>query len=313
MKISKKSKASLRQLFYGFLILFPSILTGNVYSSITKESSTINMLSGLRALTDTIYANIDASQHHLTYACKLMLSHDAFTSLNISAISMLLGEFSFYQPSIKNLYVIDSNFNVLYGINDTLLSGVNYTAHIESALKGTPSYYGTYINNEAFIQSSYPIQSADSISSTVGALVLTYDFLPLQKLLVTLNSNSPNLNGYLIDSNGTIITSSSNKALNYKDYEININRIKQTLDYDPTATFELFGEEMNGIYYNFPNAQWTLLVTSSPHEVIQLADIIAWLSGFIGIGGISTSEMIRKKLSASTLLGEVFEMHSSDK
>lgn len=300
MQIPHSIRKNSRQFIYGLLILLPSVMTGNIYSSIDQQQSTSVMLSGLTALSDSIYTQMTTSQDNLAYTSKLMLSHEEFLNFNASGMSQLLGEFTFYNPIIENVYVIDTNHTVIYGINNNNLNNIDYTTHIDSALSGIPSYYSSFINNKPFIQSTYPIFSIDSSAPPLGALIITFSLDSLEQRLQSLNSNSPNLNAYVFDAAGRIIASSSPSNSN-STRTIDIKRIRQGLDYDPATTFLLFDDQpLNGIYYTLEDSGWTLLVTSTPATGVQAADLVSWIAGLLGLGGISTSEAIRKKLQSTT-------------
>lgn len=297
----KLSIPYLRQGLYALMIILPSVFTGNVYSSIDEEQSTTALLGGLNAISTSLYSNIHQSQQHLSYTVKLLLSNDSFLNFDVPGMSKYLGDLLYYNPTIGNAYIVDSSHTIVYGIDDTTLSGLNYYSHIDSALKGSANAYSTFIDGKAFSQYAIPIFSADPTAPPKGALVLTYDFVSFQEKLKMLNSSSANFNGYLIDTNGRIIAGSSNEVLLWQNRTVDINRIKQALDYEASSTFILFDEQpLNGIYYSLRDTGWTLLVTSTPHSGVQIIDIISWIAGILGLGGVTTSEAIRKRMGSAT-------------
>lgn len=145
------------------------------------------------------------------------------------------------------------------------------------------------------------ILGLDTTPPPLGVLVLTYDFINLEEKFKAINSSAPNLDAYLIDINGCIIANSSNQSVAWQNRTVDINKIKQGLDYAPEIEFFLFNEEpLNGNYFTLEETGWTLLITAKPHQPVQIVAMISWAAGLLDVGGISTSEAIRKKMQNTT-------------
>lgn len=290
-------RKNLRNIIYSFLIILPSILTGNIYSSLDQQTTTTNMIEGMQALTTTLYSNLSTSERDLYYALSLICDSEEFETLNSEGMSRILGRLMYYNPLIINAYVINKEQSTIWGVNNNELSHIDYNAHITSALSGIESDYSTFIGDKPFIQSAFPIHSDSTDSFTVGVLVVTYDLTTLDRMLQSINSQYTSLNAYVVDTDGRIVSSSQKKGLlPSTPSTIDLNRIKLALDYSPTNTFQLFDEtDLNGIYYDLPNNNWTLLVTAPHYTGIKTADAMSWVMGLLSACGISLSEYTKKR------------------
>lgn len=109
-------------------------------------------------------------------------------------------------------------------------------------------------------------------------------------------------NIFLTDASGDILVQSGNSGVTSSPVRLDIKRIKSRLDFDPNNTFrDLSDNNVNGIYFTINNSDWTLLLTSSTYAGLEHVDWISLLLGGIAAGGVTTSEIIRKRKSTSAL------------
>ena len=310
MLLSLINSNKIRYLIYSLFIILPTTFTSHLYTDTSDKKSTESLLHTLSALSMSIYSDMKASENHIYYSTSLLLSLDSFTSFDILSMCNDTNEYIYHNAFISNAFITDEKGAILYGINDAELLDIQYFTHVDSALKGTPSHYSSFSKNTPFIQLTFPIYSpnkkkndteniatpsTDSIKPS-GALVLTYSFSHLEEELQRLKTHSPNLNAYLINSNGQVISSSYQSTDPSTTRLIDINYIRQLLDYDPSSSFVLFDEEpVNAIYYNLTGQNWTLLITSTTPSGFDASDFISWLFSFLGITTLTAAETLKKK------------------
>lgn len=288
------TKKHIQKAIYVVSVLFPALATGNIFASINKEQTTDTFLASITSLSSSVYGQIKQSQTHFDYTLSTLLKHPAFYQMDIQALSTIIAEFQYYNPNISNVYIVNSNHDIIYGINDTAIKNIDNASHVESALKGTSSYIDTYVNDEYFLQISFPIFTVESGTVPSAALVLTYDFAPFNKSLETITKSGQDIDAYLFDKNGKVITSSTQTTSSKNGSTIDINRVKLTLDLDPKATFTLFDNTTShGTYYEL-TGDMTLLVTIPSYSGIALEDLIGFVMGALGLGGAATTQALKK-------------------
>ncbi|MGL4800597.1 MAG: cache domain-containing protein [Cellulosilyticaceae bacterium] len=255
---------------YSYLILFISLFLITTSSLCTtllchyhfKKNTLPTFLSSLDYTITYMQQSLDAPHTQLDYTLSLLLDHPSVTSLDVHALPSLLGEFLFYSPQVSNAYMININNEVIAGVNNNALLHIDYRAHIDSALNGSFGTYSSSINAEPFLQNAFPIYSD---GECVGALVLTYDLTSITKEFSALKSHFPNMQFYLLDESGKLLSSS--ELLDQKKFvpTTDITKLCSAIDYAPLAPFTFLDSTSSyGRYYHPWNTNWTLLVTSSP-------------------------------------------------
>lgn len=310
MPLSLKSKYVVRKLAYIILTLAPAVLTGNIYKNIDAKVSTESKLSGLTALGHTLYNNIEDKTNFILTSLYMFSQLSCFQNLDPLEMSKQVNLFSYNNPSLfSNIYVLSSDHRLIYGVNNTTLRHITYETHIDNALKGTLSFYSTMINNEPFLQIAYPIYSAHSKDILpIGAIIATYDFDSIVHVLSSIDAVDKNIKAYILDADGTIIADSFTHTSLNTMRQLDLNKIKLSINYDSTSSFLDSSEtKVNGVYFEIPNLEWTLLVTSPEFNGLKFADFISLLLGGIGAGTLTLSDILRKQKELDTVISSVVE------
>lgn len=311
MKILSFFKKNMRLIVYSFFIISPPILTSTIYTAADSKLTTSSKLSGLSSLSHTLYALLDSTQQSMSYTLSLLTTSSSFQTLSPIGIASELNHFLYFNESISNAYALDMDKHLIYGINDTLQNNINYTAHIDSALTGVSDYYSTFIGSTPFTQLAVPIHSPSDASEQVGVLIVTLNFDYLQHTLQGISTSDNSIKAYLFDSEGRILSKSFEDSSSSQGLSFDIDRIKQGLSFDPLTTFiDLDGSEVNGLFFTLPSSNWTLLITTPVYTGIENTDLVSILLGFLGVGGVSTSEFIRKAKANKVVIDDLSEQLS---
>lgn len=293
-----KYSNALRRAIYSLIMILPAFLTSNIYKALDTQLTTNTKLSNLTALGSSIYLNLESSESNLQYALSQLTHSSEFKTMSTLGIANQVTHFLYYNKNVSNLYVLDQNKNTVFGVNDNLLTKTYSTNHIDSALRGIPSYYSTFNYNSSFLQFAYPIYSETDSSIPSGVIVATLNLEDINTIFQTINTMDPSINILLVNETGNILAESQSSHFTSSPAHIDINKIKSGLDFDPNTTFTvLTEEEVNGIYFTITSSNWTLLLTSPKYTGIENIDLISWLLGGLGAGGVTTSEVIRKRKS----------------
>lgn len=292
---------ALRRIIYSLIMILPAFLTSNIYKGLDTKLTTNMKLSNLTALGSSIYLNLENSESNLQYALSQLTHTTEFKTMDALGIANQATHFLYYNKNVSNLYVLDKNKNTVFGINDNLLTQTYYSNHIDSALRGVPSYYSTFNHNIPFLQFAYPIYSELDTSVPSGVIVATLTLEDINTLFQTINTMDPSIDVLLVNVAGDILAQSQSSPLTSSPDHIDITKIKSGLDFDPNTPFtNLKGDEVNGIYFTITSSNWTLLLTSPKYTGIENIDFISWILGGLGASGVTTSEVIRKRRSATT-------------
>lgn len=153
MPLKTKYINTMRRLIYSSIMILPALLTSTIYKTLDTELTTNTKLSNLTALGSSIYLNLQNSESTLQYSLSQLSSTKEFQSLDKLGIAEQVNNFLYYNKNISNLYILDHHKTNIFGINNNQLSQSIHTNHIDSALRGIPSYYSTFDKNTHFLQS----------------------------------------------------------------------------------------------------------------------------------------------------------------
>ncbi len=288
MQLPRLSFQKYRQFFYALIIILPSLLTGSVYQATYTSVSSVALLDTLAAMTSSLSSSLSDTENYTAYRLQLLLSNEAFTSFDKEAMGQHASTFVYRTPHIKNIYILNADQQLVYGVDDTALSGVTSTPFIDRAYEGSVGFYSAIIDNEPFAQFAVPIYSDTPIPTIRGVMCLTYNFEPLKRQFESLNSSSVDLEVFLFDASGNVLITSSPKSAHMPSQNFDIDYLKQYLTYLPGEPFILFDETpvIGKLYTLFDNG-WTLLVTSPSPEATSplLTQFISLMNGLLGVGG----------------------------
>lgn len=298
---AKINSLYIRQFIYMIIVILPSLLTGNIYQALYHQADIENKLSALNAIGSSVHLNLKNGQDHLSYSLHTLTSNPNFKTLDPLYLAVQLRDFVYFNKEVSNAYVLDPNGNLIYGINDTQFLNLGDTPHITQALNGHFSYYTTFINQQALLQMAQPIFSTPPDSSLIGVLVISIDFKALEESLNAIRDDAYGTNAYLITTEGTVLVSSSSSVIKRTIARVDIDYLKTQLSYNPTSSFiSPHGIESHGIFFEIQPSDWTLLVTSGTSNSFDFMDIISFLLGALGAGGITTTEAIRRRCKKNT-------------
>lgn len=170
---------ALRRIIYSLIIILPAFLISNIYKDLDTKLTTNMKLSNLTALGSNIYLNLENGESNLQYALSQLIHTTESKTLDTLDIAEQVIQFLYYNKNVSNLYVIDKDKHTVFGINDNLLTQTYSTNPIDSALRGTPSYYSTFNHNTPFLQLTYPIYDELDLPISNGVIVATLTLLLL--------------------------------------------------------------------------------------------------------------------------------------
>lgn len=311
MKVSKLNLRKLRNLIYMLVTICPSIITGIVCNIINTQNTNTSTLQTLNTLANNLFTQISGTYTESINIFQLLSQSESFRTLDPVQMSNQINLLRLYNSSqYTNICVFDKDLNLVTGVSEFNAFEISSKVYIQDALKGfTGHLYMSDTNNKPILKTALPIFSDNKRVSVVGIIVATLNLDTLNEPLSNVRLFGDNVEAYLVDATGTLISDSRFIPNAIGKVHMDIDKIKLSIDYDASIPFTNYREKQSyGIYYSLPDWNWTLLVTN---EDIGLQDntmnTVGYVSGLLGMGTITSAEAIRNLKNRKKSLEDLIE------
>lgn len=316
MKKTKLNVRKLRTLIYMFITICPSIVTGIMCNIINTQNTNTSTLQTLNTLANNLYTQISDTYTEIINIFQLLASSESFRNLDSIKMSNQINLLRLYNNSqYTNICVFDKDLNLISGISEFNSNEISTKPYIQDTLRGDIGYlYLSDAHDKPILKITFPIFANDQRISVVGIIVVTLNLNTLNEPLSNVRLFGDNVEAYLVDSSGILISDSRFIPNAIGKVHMDISKIKLSIDYDPSIPFNNYRSKKSyGVYYSLPQWNWTLLVTNEDAGLQDnTMNSVGYISGLLGMGTITSAEAIRNLIKRKKSLEEFVETLESD-
>lgn len=172
MKFIKKNCKILRYILLLVISIIPTIFTSSSFYKINMNTSIEGVAKTLEILGRRQLVSVIDWKNEFLYDLNALAQLSAFQNLNIRELSKIIEYMKFNKPAYKEIYVINSKNEILYGYTANKKEFLNSFV-IKNALSGVEKMSEvTKVNNKLYIDIAVPIFNEDN---SIGAICARID------------------------------------------------------------------------------------------------------------------------------------------
>jgi|GEM_PF-2048679 len=264
MKFIKKNCKILRYILLLVISIIPTLFTSASFYRINMNTSIEGVAKTLEILGRRQLVSVIDWKNEFLYDLNALAQLSAFQNLNINELSKIIEYMKFNKPAYREIYVINSKNEILYGYAANKKEFLNSFV-IKNALSGVEKMSEvTKVNNKLYIDIAVPIFSEDN---SIGAICARIDLEYLNDLMKAIEKDDT-IESFIVDKNGLFLTDSRYLPDAVGNLKIDLQRVKTSIDFSKTLPYKDYrGIDVYGCYFNVNDTGWTLIVQKDADSV----------------------------------------------
>lgn len=298
------------------ITICPPVITGLMCNVISTNNTNTSTLQTLDTLANNLFTQISDTYTEAINVFQLLSHSEPFRNLNANQMANQINLLRLYNGTqYTNICVFNKNLNLVTGVSEFSFAQISSESYMKDALNGNTGHFYTFnANNKPILKIAFPIFKDNNHSSVIGVIVATLNLDTLNEPLSNVRLFGENVEAYLVDSTGTLISDSRFVPNAIGNIHMDLNKIKLSIDYDASIPFTNYrNKQAYGVYYNLPDWDWTLLVTNeTSSSQDNTMNNVGYISGLLGAGSITSAEIIKNLKKNQTSLEDIIETLDKD-
>ncbi|MDO6355867.1 cache domain-containing protein [Caloramator sp. CAR-1] len=305
MKFIKKNCKILRYILLLVISIIPTLFTSASFYRINMNTSIEGVAKTLEILGRRQLVSVIDWINEFLYDLNALAQLSAFQNLNINELSKIIEYMKFNKPAYREIYVINSKNEILYGYAANKKEFLNSFV-IKNALSGVEKMSEvTKVNNKLYIDIAVPIFSEDN---SIGAICARIDLEYLNDLMKSIEKDET-IESFIVDKNGLFLTDSRYLPDAVGNLKIDLQRVKTSIDFSKTLPYKDYrGIDVYGCYFNVNDTGWTLIVQKDADSVKKQNQTIIDIGKYTSLFQLLGLLALRKLKEDNTIPKEMADL-----
>lgn len=305
MKFIKKNCKILRYILLLVISIIPTLFTSASFYRINMNTSIEGVAKTLEIIARRQLVSVIDWKNEFLYDLNALAQLSAFQNLNINELSKIIEYMKFNKPAYREIYVINSKNEILYGYAANKKEFLNSFV-IKNALSGVEKMSEvTKVNNKLYIDIAVPIFSKDN---SIGAICARIDLEYLNDLMKSIEKDET-IESFIVDKNGLFLTDSRHLPDAVGNLKIDLQRVKTSIDFSKTLAYKDYrGTDVYGCYFNVNDTGWTLIVQKDADSVKKQNQTIIDIGKYTSLFQLLGLLALRKLKEDNTISKEMADL-----